>query len=107
MGARGWVAYGGPGRAGKLAGLDEWLGERFSRHCGNAEVVRQDLKRELSINASLRTVQQALVPHRARTNGKDENGVRYLKRNAIAGHRFDSLVGLEGHICCMRDRLGF
>ncbi len=26
-----------------------WLHERFHRHRGNAEVVRQDLKRELSI----------------------------------------------------------
>ena len=41
--AQGWVAYGGLRRTGKLAGLDAWLEERFFRHRGNAEVVRQDL----------------------------------------------------------------
>lgn len=45
----GWVAYGGPRRASKLAGLDAWLEERFFRHRGNTEVVRQDLRRELSL----------------------------------------------------------
>ena len=28
---------------------------------------------------------------RTRTKGKDESGVRYVKRNAIAGHRFEGL----------------
>ncbi len=222
--AEGWAAYGGPGRGGKLAGLDGWLEERFRRHRGNAEVVRQDLERELSIEASLRTVERAVAPYRkllsaeakatvrfetapggqlqidfgtcrvpvggeavrvhlfvatlgysrriyvkvfanqrqsawfaglegaflhfggvpdevlvdnpkplvvrhdpvtrevefndrflafaahwgfrpracapyrARTKGKDENGVRYVKRNAIAGHGFGSLGALEGHL---------
>ena len=222
--ARGWVAYDGPCRKGKLSGLDEWLRERFFRHRGNADVVRQDLKRELSIEVSLRTVERAVAPYRqllaaeakatvrfetppgrqlqidfgetkvpiageptrvflfvatlgysrrtfvkafadqrqsswfsgiegaflhfggvvnevlvdnpkplvvrhdtatrevefnerfvafaahwgfrpracapyrARTKGKDENGVHYVKRNAIAGHRFASLADLEGHL---------
>ncbi|MFO1251432.1 MAG: DDE-type integrase/transposase/recombinase [Inhella sp.] len=33
---------------------------------------------------------RACAPYRARTKGKDERGVGYAKRNAIAGHRFDS-----------------
>ena len=41
---------------------------------------------------------RACAPYRARTKGKDENGVRYVKRNAIAGHRFESLGALEGHL---------
>ena len=41
---------------------------------------------------------QACAPYRARTKGKDENGVRYVKRNAIAGHRFESFSALEGHL---------
>ena len=52
--AQGWVAYGGPRRDAKLDGLDEWLRERFFRHRGNAEVVRQDLLRERSIDATCR-----------------------------------------------------
>ena len=38
--ARGFVSYGGAGRVGRLAGLDEWLEKRFLQHGGNAEVVR-------------------------------------------------------------------
>ena len=41
---------------------------------------------------------RACAPYRARTKGKDENGVRYVKRNAIAGHRFDSPAALEAHL---------
>ena len=41
---------------------------------------------------------RACAPYRARTKGKDENGVRCVKRNAIAGHRFESLAALEGHL---------
>ena len=33
---------------------------------------------------------RACAPYRARTKGKDERGVGYVKRNAIAGHRFAS-----------------
>jgi transposase len=37
---------------------------------------------------------RACAPYRARTKGKDERGVGYVKRNAIAGHRFDSWAHL-------------
>ena len=209
---------------GKLGDQEEWLKERFFRHRGNAEVVRQDLLREQSIDVSLRTVERAVAPwrrlltaeakatvrfetppgrqlqidfgqlrvpiadervrvflfvatlgysrrcyvaafrherqsawfrglegtfrhfggvtkevlidnprplvldhdakthtvefndrflafaaywgfrpracapYRARTKGKDERGVGYVKRNAIAGHRFDSWTGMEAHL---------
>ena len=222
--AGGWTSYGRAPGAGMLSGREAWLEERFFRHRGNAEAVRQDLKRELSIDAGLRTVERAVAPcrrllaaeakatmrfetppgrqlqidfgerrvpvaggtlrahlfvatpgcsrrtcvevfahqrqsswfaglegaflhfggvtdevlvdnpkplavrhdpatrevefnerflafaahwgfrpracapYRARTKGKDENGVRCVKRNAIAGHRFDSLSALEGHL---------
>ena len=36
------------GRA-TLAGLEDWLAERFRRHAGNADVVRQELWREKGI----------------------------------------------------------
>jgi len=41
---------------------------------------------------------KACAPYRARTKGKDERGVGYVKRNAIAGHAFESLSALEAHI---------
>ena len=222
--AAGWLAYGSPRREARLDGLDGWIEERFFRHRGNAEVVRQDLKRELSVEVSVRTVERAVerhrrllaaeakatlrfetppgrqlqidfgeskvtvagetvrvhlfvatlgysrrtyaqafahqrqsawfggiegaflhfggvtdevlvdnakalvvrhdaatrevefnerflafaahwgfrpracAPYRARTKGKDENGVRHVKRNAIAGHRFESWAALKGHL---------
>jgi hypothetical protein len=41
---------------------------------------------------------RACAPYRARTKGKDERGVGYVKRNAIAGHRFESLEVLRAHL---------
>src|SRR3978361_320265 len=41
--AGGWAAYRGPSRSGVLAGREAWIGERFRRHRGNADVVRQEL----------------------------------------------------------------
>jgi transposase len=41
---------------------------------------------------------RACAPYRARTKGKDERGVGYVKRNAIAGHRFESLEALHAHL---------
>ena len=41
---------------------------------------------------------RACAPYRARTKGKDERGVGYVKRNAIAGHGFDSWAALEAHL---------
>lgn len=41
---------------------------------------------------------RACAPYRARTKGKDERGVGYVKGNAIAGHRFASLDELQAHL---------
>jgi transposase len=41
---------------------------------------------------------RACAPYRARTKGKDERGVGYVKRNAIAGHRFASWAAVEAHL---------
>lgn len=41
---------------------------------------------------------RACAPYRARTKGKDERGVGYVKRNAIAGHRFACLEELQAHL---------
>jgi len=220
----GWAAYRGRGRPRTLSGLEEWVAERFRRHAGNADVVRQELEREKGIRLTLRTVERevrhlrreleaearatirfetppgkqlqidfgerrvaigdedvkvylfvatlgysrrlhvrafrnerqerwfsgvegafrhlgevteevlldndrglvarhdrasreiefnarlhafakhwgfrphACAPHRARTKGKDERGVGYVNKNAIAGRRFESWSALEGHL---------
>jgi len=41
---------------------------------------------------------RACAPYRARTKGKTENGVGYVKRNAIAGRAFSSWEALEAHL---------
>jgi transposase len=41
---------------------------------------------------------KACGPYRARTKGKTESGVKYVKRNALAGRRFASFAELEGHL---------
>lgn len=41
---------------------------------------------------------RACAPYRARTKGKDENGVKYVKRNAVAGRRFESWEQFEAHL---------
>jgi len=38
------------------------------------------------------------APYRARTKGKDERGVGYVKRNAIAGRSFATWSALEAHL---------
>jgi hypothetical protein len=40
----------------------------------------------------------ACAPYRARTKGKDERGVGYVKHNAIAGRDFATWAGLEAHL---------
>ena len=61
--------------------------------------------REVRFNARLHAFARywafrarACAPYRARTKGKDERGVGYAKRNAIAGHRFASWAALEAHL---------
>lgn len=43
-------------------------------------------------------IPRACQPYRARTKGKTESGVKYVKRNCLAGRRFDSFEHLEAHI---------
>ena len=61
--------------------------------------------REVSFNERFHTfcrywgvIPRACAPYRARTKGKDERGVGYVKRNAIAGHRFESMEQLHSHL---------
>lgn len=41
---------------------------------------------------------RACAPYRARTKGKTESGVKYVKRNALAGFEFASFADLETHL---------
>ena len=91
--ADGWMAYSRPVRGGKLEAQEAWLKECFFRHRGNAEVVRQDLLRELSIDVSLRTVERAVAPFR-----------RLLTAEAKATVRFETAPGLRCSSSCATRR---
>ncbi len=41
---------------------------------------------------------RACAPYRARTKGKVESGVKFVKRNALAGRTFPSFAALEQHL---------
>jgi transposase len=71
-------------RASALEPHTEWLAERLRRHRGNADVVRQDLARELGIEVSLRTVQRAVEPLR-----------RELRAEAVATVRYETAPGQQ------------
>jgi transposase len=50
------------------------------------------------------TTPRACWPFRARTKGKVESGVKYVKRNALAGQTFASFAALEAHLAAwLRD----
>jgi transposase len=65
-----WLRYGDwrpcatPSRSKKLDGLADWLAERFRRHAGNADVIRQELAAEKGIQVSPCTVERAVAPLR-------------------------------------------
>jgi transposase len=77
LAAGGWVAYRRAERGSRLAGLEVWLKERFRRHRGNAEVIRQELLAEKRIEVSLRTVERAVAPWRHELAAEARATVRF------------------------------
>ena len=69
-------------------------------------VVRHDRATgEVELNARLhafarhwRFRPRACAPYRVRTKGKDERGVGYVKKNAIAGRTFETWSAFEAHL---------
>ncbi len=57
-----------------------WLSERFRRHAGNADVVRQELAAERGIEVSLRTVERAVAPLRQALRAEARATVRFETR---------------------------
>jgi transposase len=75
--AGGWRPMDVSGRASVLAPHAQWLEERLRRHKGNADVVRQDLHKELGVDVSLRTVERAVAPLRLAMKAETLAHVRY------------------------------
>ena len=44
---------------------------------------------------------RACAPYRARTKGKTEAGVKFVKRNGLAAQAFDSFAALEAHLAAL------
>lgn len=80
----GWRPMDVSGRASVLEPHRQWLADRLRRHRGNADVVRQDLARELGIEVSLRTVERAVEPLR-----------RELRAEAVATVRYETAPGQQ------------
>ena len=80
LGLGGWRPCAAPSRSRKLQGLEEWLSERFRRHGGNADVVRQELAAEKVVAVSLRTVERAVAPLRRELVAQAQATVRFETR---------------------------
>ena len=83
----GWAPLAMVSRPRTLDGLENWLAERFRRHRGNADVVRQELLAEHGISISLRTVERAVAHLR-----------RELAAEARATVRFETPPGRQMQI---------
>ncbi|GAN82315.1 integrase [Acidocella aminolytica 101 = DSM 11237] len=82
--AGGPVAYRKPERRRSLDGLEDWLRERFFRHDGNADVIRQELVSEHDIIIGLRSVELRVRQWR-----------RELKAQRRATVRFETAPGRQ------------
>jgi len=80
----GVVEYQIPARQRVLDVHGEWLREKFFRHGGNADVIRQELESEKGLSVSLRTVERAVKLYR------DE-----LRRESVATVRFETPPGKQ------------
>jgi transposase len=77
LAAGGWQAFAQPTRAKTLDGHEDWLRERFRRHRGNADVVRQELAAEKGLAVSLRTVERAVAAYRQEIEAEARACVRF------------------------------
>ena len=90
-----WQPYQRRASRGMLAGHETWLRERFFRHRGNADVVRQDLAREHGIVASLRTVERAVSGFRQQLAAEARATMRF---ETPPGHQLQIDFG-EKRVC--------
>jgi transposase len=79
-----WQPYGQPQRRRKLEEHGAWVAEQYRKHHGNADVVRQELKREFGLELSLRTVEREVAPLR-----------RQMNAGALATVRFETPPGKQ------------
>lgn len=78
--AGGVVPFAKPVRKSAFDGLDDWLRERFFRHGGNADVVRQELASEHGIVIGLRSVELRVQRWRRELKAQKRATVRFETR---------------------------
>lgn len=78
--AGGAVEFAKPARKTAFDGLDDWLRERFFRHHGNADVIRQELASEHGIVIGLRSVELRVQPWRRELRTHKKATVRFETR---------------------------
>ena len=78
--AGGVVPFARPERKTAFDGLDDWLRERFFRHGGNADVVRQELASEHGIVIGLRSVELRVQRWRRELRAQKRATVRFETR---------------------------
>ena len=61
-------------------GLEDWLRERFFRHDGNADVIRQELASEHGIVIGLRSVELRVQPWRRELRARRQATMRFETR---------------------------
>lgn len=94
--AGGTVPFAKPERKTAFDGLDDWLRERFFRHGGNADVIRQELASEHGIVIGLRSVELRVQRWRRELRAQKRATVRFetvaatLQQFRAAGFRTDA-----------------
>jgi len=78
--AGGVVPFAKAPRKSAFDGLDDWLRERFFRHNGNADVIRQELASEHGIVIGLRSVELRVQPWRRELRAHKKATVRFETR---------------------------
>lgn len=78
--AGGTVPFAKPERKTAFDGLDDWLRERFFRHGGNADVIRQELASEHGIVIGLRSVELRVQRWRRELRAQKRATVRFETR---------------------------
>lgn len=71
------VGFRKPARRTAFDGLDDWLRERFFRHCGNADVIRQELASEHGVVIGLRSVQLRVQKWRRELKASNRATIRF------------------------------
>jgi transposase len=112
LAAGGWAPWRAPTRPSVLAEHTDWISERLRRHCGNADVVRQELASELGVVTSLRTVERSVSHLRRELAAEALATVRFetppgRQLQIDFGQRRIAIEGDHGKVCLFVATLGY